>query len=191
MSDQASAILNLLSFLTVLGNVAVVVLVVLLLASRYSKQKSSTLMRYLSSKGLLFAFLFALGGTLGSLYFSEIAHLIPCKLCWFQRIAMYPQVIILGIALWKRNSFAAIYGIVFSAIGAVIAAYHYYIQMVPTELVPCSIYDPVSCTEKVAVNYGYVTFPMISLTTFLLMMLLLITTVCITKNLRTDTSDSE
>ncbi|MFA5134547.1 MAG: disulfide bond formation protein B [Patescibacteria group bacterium] len=174
MSDQALTVLNLLSFIAVIGNAAIVALAIVLIANQGAKKRFSKLSGYLGERGLLFALFIAVLGTIGSLYFSEIAHLPPCKLCWFQRIAMYPQVILLGIAIWKKHTFIALYGIVLSAVGAAIAVYHYYIQMVPTGLVPCSIYDPVSCTEKVAVNYGYVTFPMISLTGFLLMLLLLL-----------------
>ena len=68
------------------------------------------------------AFVVALLATVGSLYFSEVAHFEPCLLCWYQRIAMYPLVVILGLAAWRDDVGAWIYATALAAIGAVIAA---------------------------------------------------------------------
>ncbi|KPC98964.1 Disulfide bond formation protein C [Geobacillus sp. BCO2] len=69
--------------------------------------------------------------TLGSLYFSEVLGFIPCDLCWFQRIFMYPQVIILGIAIVRKDAAAARYSFTLSLIGGGISLYHYGLQKIP------------------------------------------------------------
>ena len=64
----------------------------------------------------------------GSLYYSEVAHYTPCALCWYQRIAMYPLVLLLGIAAFRRDIGIRLYAIPLAAIGAVISAYHYLLE---------------------------------------------------------------
>ena len=68
----------------------------------------------------------------GSLYFSEVANYIPCTLCWYQRIAMYPLVVLFGIAAVRRDRGIAPYGLVLSAVGAVIAVYHLQLTWFPS-----------------------------------------------------------
>ena len=118
----------------------------------------------------------ALTGTLGSLFLSEIAGWTPCKLCWFQRIFLYPQVVLLGIALWKKDRGIAKYILTLSAIGAAIAVYHYSEQihatffMDPGEtLEPCD-QTGVSCATTYTFRFGYITVPMMALTAFALNM---------------------
>ena len=78
--------------------------------------------------------LFAMGG---SLYFSEVANYTPCPLCWYQRIAMYPLVIVLGLAALRRDRGAAVYGLVLSVLGAGIALYHYQLEWFPDQAAIC------------------------------------------------------
>lgn len=66
--------------------------------------------------------------TLGSLYFSEILKFIPCDLCWFQRIFMYPQVVLLGLAAIRKEYGIARYSLALSIIGGAISLYHYALQ---------------------------------------------------------------
>ncbi|HUF75002.1 MAG TPA: disulfide bond formation protein B, partial [Longimicrobiales bacterium] len=68
----------------------------------------------------------------GSLYLSEIAHLIPCSLCWYQRIAMYPLVFVLGVGTLRGDAGVWRYGLPLAAIGLFIAAYHVTIQWMPS-----------------------------------------------------------
>src|SRR3989338_190832 len=75
------------------------------------------------------AFLVALFATLGSLFYSEIAHYTPCLLCWYQRIFKYPQVFLLGLGLVKRDKNIADYSLLLSVIGGILAAYHYLLQL--------------------------------------------------------------
>ena len=84
------------------------------------------------SHALLLAFATALIATLGSLTYSEILGYEPCKLCWIQRIFMYPQALILGLAIWgKHKGVNALLDVslVLSVIGALVAADHYLMQL--------------------------------------------------------------
>jgi disulfide bond formation protein DsbB len=78
--------------------------------------------------------LFAMGG---SLYFSEVANYIPCTLCWYQRIAMYPLVPLLLLAALRRDRGAALYGLVLAGLGAVVALYHYQLEWFPDQAAIC------------------------------------------------------
>lgn len=121
---------------------------------------------------LWLAFVVATTATLGSLYLSEIAHLIPCTFCWYQRIAMYPLVPILGIAAWRNDHSVRIYAATLAGIGAAIAAYHRLMQEFP-DLggTACSTGAP--CTAAYITELGFVTIPYMALSGFLLILGLL------------------
>lgn len=100
----------------------------------------------LAEAGLYMAAAVAVVCTLGSLYMSEMANFIPCDLCWFQRIFMYPLAVILPIAAVRRDVNIRIYAIPLALIGATISTYHYLLERFPdsvsfecTTEVPCSV----------------------------------------------------
>lgn len=130
---------------------------------------------FVGKNGIALAFAATLAATLGSLSYSEIIGYEPCKLCWFQRIFMYPQVILLGIALWKKDSREALYCLVLSVAGAAIAGYHYLMQVGIAPSLPCSALGySVSCSQRFVMQFGYITIPMMSLTAFALMIIFLL-----------------
>lgn len=135
-------------------------------------QKSSTVFSYIKRRVLFFSFFIALIATGGSLFFSEIALFEPCKLCWLQRIYMYPQVVLLGIALLRKDVKILTYTVYLSVIGALIALYHYglnwYALYFPVE--KCSV-TSVSCTEP-HFAFGFVNIPLMSLSAFVILLLL-------------------
>src|SRR3989344_5721589 len=115
-----SSVTSLLAILTI----AAQVLIVLGLISYFFPKRIKLLDRLFSQYLVPFTFVVPLAATLGSLFFSEIAHFTPCVLCWIQRIFMYPLAIILPIAYFRKENLA-IYSIALSAVGAVLAFYHY------------------------------------------------------------------
>lgn len=117
---------------------------------------------------MLFIWLVSLTATLGSLYFSEVRHYVPCEMCWYQRILMYPIVIISTIAIIQKNAKAALTVVVFSIIGSGLAMYHYGIQKIKilTENAPSC--GEVSCTGQYINWFGFITIPFLSLVAFLL-----------------------
>jgi disulfide bond formation protein DsbB len=116
---------------------------------------------------------FALIATAGSLFFSEFSQFIPCRLCWFQRIGMYPLAAILLIAAIRRDTRGgALYGLPLAAFGAIVSIYHIYIEYNPSaETASCKI--GASCTVKWIDKLGYVTIPVLALTAFLAIIVLL------------------
>jgi disulfide bond formation protein DsbB len=153
-----------LAALTVIGQVIVGAVSVLLLA------RNKKIIGYLSKKAILFSFIVALLATLGSLFYSEVAGFEPCKLCWFQRIFMYPQTILLAIALGKKNEGLAVYNsLVLSLIGAAIAGYHYLLQIGAAPVLPCSAVGySAACSQRFVMQFGYITIPLMALTAFAL-----------------------
>ena len=122
---------------------------------------------------LWIAFGFAAVATLGSLFFSEISQFIPCRLCWFQRIGMYPLAVLLLLAAIRRDvRGGAIYGLPLAAFGALVAIYHLYIEYHPeAETASCKIGAP--CATKWIDKLGYITIPALALTAFLAIIALL------------------
>jgi disulfide bond formation protein DsbB len=110
--------------------------------------------------------------TLGSLYFSEVMKFIPCELCWFQRIFMYPQVIILGMAVIRKEYDISRYSLVLSVIGLLISTYHYLIQKVPFFQNHANSCGNIPCTDQYINWLGFITIPFLALTAFILIALL-------------------
>lgn len=172
MSSMVSLATKFLSSLTLVGQLAV--LGILVASIMYKKRKiGSQVLYFVAAHSIWLSFLVALTATLGSLFYSEIAGFEPCKLCWFQRIFMYPMVLLLGIAWWKNDKGIFRYTVALSIAGALIAAYHYLLQIgVAPALIPCSVLGySVSCSQKFTMTFGYITIPLMSLTAFLMILL--------------------
>ena len=110
--------------------------------------------------------------TMGSLYFSEVAHFDPCKLCWYQRIAMYPLVVLLGIAAVRRDAGIGIYAKALAGIGALISTYHLALEWIPSLDTGACGTGP-SCTVIWFREFGFISLPLLALTAFLLIITLL------------------
>lgn len=111
------------------------------------------------------AWITATVATVSSLYASEVLRLVPCVLCWYQRILMYPLVVIIAVGAWKKDKVLPYYVLPLSMSGAVIALYHYLLQrgIIP-DLVPCTL--GISCTTGYVEWLGFVTIPFLSLVSF-------------------------
>jgi disulfide bond formation protein DsbB len=116
----------------------------------------------------------ALVAMCGSLYFSQVANFIPCELCWYQRIMMYPLVAILLVGALRRDVRAAVqYAFVLPIIGIGIAAYQIYIEQNPSaEPSACKV-GGTSCATKWIDKFGYITIPVLSATAFAAILVLL------------------
>lgn len=118
------------------------------------------------------AWTIATSAMLISLIFSEWMKLTPCDLCWYQRMAMYPLVLILGIGMYRKDSNVSIYAFPFACIGLIISVYQITIQAFPTsEMKICSV--SVSCTEDYLNLFGFISIPMLSFVGFLAIIILL------------------
>lgn len=109
----------------------------------------------------------------GSLYFSEVAGFAPCMLCWYQRIAMYPLVLVLGVGVIRGDLGVWRFAMPLSVVGFVIAGYHAALQLQPSlELVPCS--TGVSCSARYVAVFGWVSIPVMAAGAFFLISALLV-----------------
>jgi len=128
-----------------------------------------------SAFALLFAaWLVALCATLGALFIGEVLGQMPCTLCWYQRIAMFPLALVLGIACLNEDTTVRRYALPLALAGGAIALWHtlLYVGVVDAPLVPCSADGP-SCTGSGMTIFGVIPLPIISLVSFLLIVLLL------------------
>ena len=115
---------------------------------------------------LWFAAAVAIVATLGSLWYSEVAGFVPCTLCWYQRILMYPLAVVLPIAAARGDRAIRIYVTPLAAIGALIAAYHYVLQWQPAlETGACAVDNP--CSARWVLQFGFVSIPFMALCGFL------------------------
>jgi hypothetical protein len=102
--------------------------------------------------------------TAGSLYLSEVAGYLPCTLCWYQRIAMYPLVVILGVAAWRRDRTAWLTALPLAVLGSVIAVWHIAIERRPGLGGVC---DPAApCSLRWVEEFGFLTLPTMALIGF-------------------------
>jgi len=102
----------------------------------------------------------------GSLFFSEVLKYPPCILCWYQRIFMYPLVVIFLVALIKKTHDFYLYALPLSVFGWLIAVYHnlLYYKILPESNAPCLL--GVSCTTKFIEWFGFITIPLLSLVAY-------------------------
>jgi disulfide bond formation protein DsbB len=157
-----------------LSVVAELISIILILSLFSQKLFASRFVGFFKKHGIAVAFIVALLATLGSLAYSDIIGYEPCKLCWLQRIFMYPLVILMGVALWRKDSWMKLYGIILSVIGGAIALFHYTGQIGLTPL-PCSAVGySASCAQRFVMEFGYITIPMMAFSAFLLIVFTLI-----------------
>ncbi|MBN3524733.1 disulfide oxidoreductase [Paenibacillus apiarius] len=123
---------------------------------------------------LHFAWLVSFVAAGGSLYMSDILFWEPCKLCWFQRIFMYPLVILLGIAAYRNDRSIVRYTLPLSIIGGLISTYHYMVQKIPAmaDTSPCR--SGIPCNTDYLDAYGWITIPLLAFVAFLLITILLL-----------------
>lgn len=121
---------------------------------------------------LWLAAIVALVATSGSLYFSEVAGFVPCALCWYQRIAMYPLVVILGVAAVRGDVEVRRYAGPVAVIGALVSIYHIGVERLPgLPTGSCSLDVP--CDLIWVERLGFVTIPVMALAGFLAILTLL------------------
>jgi disulfide bond formation protein DsbB len=126
----------------------------------------NSIKHFLTKNALYLALAQAIVATLGSLYFSEIMHYPPCVLCWWQRIGMYPLILLIGAGILRRDAKIYLYVLPPALIAWCIALFHnlLYYKIIPDTLAPCT--TGVSCTTKFIEYFGFVTIPFLSFVAF-------------------------
>ncbi|KGR75736.1 disulfide oxidoreductase [Ureibacillus sinduriensis] len=120
------------------------------------------------NKPLFLAWITAITAMGGSLFFSEQMKFVPCTLCWYQRILMYPLVILLGMAFYRNDRNIYQYILPISVIGVILSGYHYALQKIPSlgEFSACT--NGVPCSGQYINWFGFITIPFLSFTAFII-----------------------
>jgi disulfide bond formation protein DsbB len=148
--------------------------IVLRIAAAAGNEGAARLGTSISDAGVWLAFLVATGATLGSLYFSEVADFVPCRLCWFQRIAMYPLSVILLVGALRKDAGVRWYAVPLAAIGAAISGWHTLIEWRPAlDNGQCELTGP-SCTFVWFREFGFLSLATMALIGFLTILILLL-----------------
>jgi disulfide bond formation protein DsbB len=141
------------------------------------------LRRALEGYELWLVFLVASVATGGSLFFSEVAGFIPCELCWFQRICMYPLSIVSLLAALANERRLARYLLPLPLVGAGVSVYHLLVENgVVKQAQACLLSAPGGCATKWIEEFGYVTIPVLALTGFALVFALLLLAATVGRN---------
>ncbi|MCL6547591.1 MAG: disulfide bond formation protein B [Alicyclobacillus sp.] len=130
-------------------------------------RQAGTVWKWTDRYGLYLAWLVSVIATAVSLLFSEGFGWAPCELCWFQRVFMYPLVFVLGVAVYRHDHGGIRYALPLSATGTLIAAYHVLVQWYPELDVNPGCRVDVPCTADYLNLWGFLTIPLLSLLSFL------------------------
>ncbi len=153
-----------LNYYLALGTIAlhVIIAVVVIAYVMRSHPLASRLLATLRTYAYFIGFVGAFGASFMTLLYSDYFGFIPCGLCWFERILLYPQVVVLGIAWWKGDENSWRYVIVLSLIGLFVALYHHYIQIGGADFIPCPASGEGDCGKRILYEFGYVTYPLMA-----------------------------
>ncbi len=175
MTSFALSITNFISLGTILTHILIAILGFGLLA-----KKNSDFKKFVARNALIFSTIITIVATVGSFIYSSVIGFIPCELCWFARIFLISQTVIF-ITAFSYVFFAKrkltdttlfLYSLILSLIGVAITAFHYYGQMFNPEALAACEASGISCSKLYFVSYGYITIPMMALSTFVLLALI-------------------
>lgn len=121
---------------------------------------------------LYLALAVAMVAMLGSLYFSEVEGYVPCVLCWYQRILMYPLVAIFIIGLLRLDSNLPYYVLSLSLLGQAVSTYHYLLQKTTLLGAPTVCRAGVSCITAYINWLGFITIPFLAMIAFFVITIL-------------------
>jgi disulfide bond formation protein DsbB len=125
----------------------------------------------LGDRAIWLAWIVALTATVGSLIYSEVIHFEPCRLCWFQRIAMYPMAVVLLVGAIRREYQVKYYALPLSVAGLAVSIYHYLMQVFPSlEGGSCGV---VSCSARLVEIFGFISIPFMAGAGFMVITVLL------------------
>ena len=119
---------------------------------------------FVREQAAVFALVISGGATVGSLFLSEVLDQVPCELCWYQRIFMYPLPFLVGVALIRKSRDVGLGAIVLAGVGSMISIYHLVVQWVPGAGT-CDLDNP--CSSRILEFLGFISTPAMALTAFI------------------------
>jgi len=171
------AYLDIVNKILALGTIFLQIVVLFLLANLFFlKKRDNFVLNFFKKYTFIFGFLASLGAVSLSLFYSEIVGFPACELCWIQRIFLYPQLILFGMELYKRDRSIIDFSIVFAILGSITSIYHIFVEAGITSGPACA--DPsnggVSCAVRYIYEFGYVTMPIMALTLSIFIIVILL-----------------
>ena len=161
---------KLLAFATLVGNLLTLGLLIFFVVRRSLFDRA---MVWLGERGIALGLCISSASTVGSLIYSEVVGFPACILCWIQRIFMYPQMFLFGLAFWRKERSVAPYMFLLSFLGGAVALYQWVKDMLLVyshTTLPCvEVAGLPSCDKIYVLELGYITIPMIALNAFILL----------------------
>lgn len=156
------------------GAILLQIISVVVLLFLFLGLKKNVFLDFINEHFLLIGFLLTFFSTLLSLFYSEIVNFLPCSLCWYQRIFMFPLVFIFAVAMYfkDRNIIKYIFPLTF--VGSLFALYqNFFYYFGESSSLPCDA-SGISCYQRLISEFGgYISFPMFSITIFFAILTLL------------------
>jgi disulfide bond formation protein DsbB len=159
------------------------IIILLLIRYTYIIPYSEWIRGQLNDNALVLGFIISIFATFGALTYSNLYLFAVCDFCWYQRIAIYPMILLLGIAAFKNDKHIKPYVIALATAGLLVSTYHWAIHMIATYgsqsaadgLVPCNASAILpSCSQSEILEYGFITIPFMAITTLSLVIVLML-----------------
>jgi len=157
-----------------LGVIFTQIFCVLALFLLFFGPKKNFYLDFINKHFLVLGFLFSFIASFFPLVYSEIIHFLPCYLCWWQRVFMFPLVLMFGVALWDKDRKVMRYALPLLCVGTLISIYHnFFYYFGEQSSLPCDA-SGVSCYQHIVSEFGgYISIPMMALTAFFALLTLL------------------
>lgn len=145
-----------------------------LLFFRPKENRENFYLEFINKHFLILAFLISLSASIFPLVYSEIVGFVPCYLCWWQRVFIFPLPLMFGVALWDKDRRVVRYALPILCVGFLISVYqNFFYYFGENSNLPCDA-SGVSCYQHlVSVFGGYISIPMLALTAFFSLLTLL------------------
>lgn len=172
--------LPILNKILALGTIGIQIFIILVITIFiFYRNVGNKILLLLKQYTFILGFLVAFGAFALSLFYSEIVGYPPCELCWIQRIFLYPQLILFGMELYKKDRSIIDFSLVFAILGSITSIYHIYVENGGTAGLACASINPssateVSCAVRYIYEFGYITMPIMSLTMSLFIIFILL-----------------
>lgn len=179
MSPTGDQITLILSWFTIFAQIGIIIaaIILILITLKHPAQILHHLSQKAAEHAMLAGFLISVIGLATSIVYSNIIGFDPCELCWWQRVFLYPQVILFGVALYNEkvrkveDEMVFLYSLILSVCGATIALFQYYGQMFDPDILSMCTSQGASCAKVFFITFGYITIPMMSLTAYIILIL--------------------
>lgn len=142
----------------------------------FFRSRENGILRFFKKFTFIIGALIAFGSVTLSLFYSNVIGFPACELCWIQRIFLYPQAILFGMELYKRDQSMVDFSLALAFCGSIVSLFHLYIENGGASSLACATGSAttISCATRYVYEFGYVTIPIMALTASVFIILLLV-----------------